>query len=420
MACKNLWTAKSFYDSCFVVDDDICHKALDVGFLTAMASVIVHIRTVDILSHPADYPDMFALCLSLTIAHFIGLLRQVEIGITGIGEPGLLKGVSIRNSRDAMMILLLQLAATVIAGLEYFNNDGGSYGKDSHRLLASAAGGSTNHIPTILTLVGPLVFEIVWLIRGIFLFPKDGSHTKIMVPLNIDFTIHRYAEWTMLMLGESVFSLLVEEITETTGFYITFFCGLICVILLEYIHFTSQPMVAERHVMVDSKNRALVSGTVQTFYSASMVGLGAGLTLFLKSFAKALSKKRRLLELAFEGRFLAGSGESLYTADELKERAAIVFAVSLGMVLLCVDILIFLHFGFRRSFRVLQGSSFGGRIIILTLMASRLALLSFLFTLWIWTTKPEILVGIGVGSCLFYCLLLDLTRKMTKIKERRA
>mmetsp|Transcript_11704 Transcript_11704/g.28127 ORF Transcript_11704/g.28127 Transcript_11704/m.28127 type:complete len:231 (-) Transcript_11704:756-1448(-) len=224
-------------------------------------------------------------------------------------------------------------------------------------------------------------------------------------------------EWTMLMLGESIFSLLVEEITETDGFYITFYCGLLCVINLEYIHFTSQPMVAERHALVDSKNRAIVVMSIQYLYSASMVGLGAGLTLFLKSFAKAASKKRRLVELAFEGRFLAAGGASLYSAYEMKERSAIVFCVSLGMVLLCVDILQFLHVGFRRSFRALERSSFNMRVGIVFFVVMRWALIAFVFTLWIWTTTPDILAAIGMGSALIYSMFLLATQKLTQEKE---
>lgn len=87
------------------------------------------------------------------------------------------------------------------------------------------------------------------------------------------------------------------------------------------------------------------------------------------------------------------------------------------MVLLCVDILQFLHVGFRRSFRVLQRSSFNVRIGIVLLAAFRWALISFVFTLWIWTTTPEILTAIGMGSALIYSILVLVKRKMTKSKE---
>jgi hypothetical protein len=87
VAVMHLWSAKTYFDSCFVVEDDLCHRLLEIGFLTALASAIVHTKTVDILSHPSDYIDMFAMSLSLLISFFFTILRQVEIGLTGIGQP---------------------------------------------------------------------------------------------------------------------------------------------------------------------------------------------------------------------------------------------------------------------------------------------------------------------------------------------
>jgi hypothetical protein len=166
-----LWSAKTFYDSCFVIEDDIYHRLFDVLFLTALASSIVHIRTVDILSHPSDYIDMFVLSLSLLFGNFLTMLRPLEVGLTGIGQQDLLKQVSIRGVLDVMVPFSLQLAATIIAGLDYYRHADGS-----HRLLAEEASGSTNHLPIILTLAGPVIYQISWMIRGIFFFPSDGSH----------------------------------------------------------------------------------------------------------------------------------------------------------------------------------------------------------------------------------------------------
>eukprot|EP00980_Cylindrotheca_fusiformis_P023730 scaffold10871_cov177-Cylindrotheca_fusiformis.AAC.10 len=169
----HLWAMKTYYDSCFIVDDDIYHRLFEVLFLTSLASAIAHTRTVNILSHPSDYVDMFVLSLSLLLGNFIALLRMVELGVTGIGEQDLLKKVSIRGVYDGMIVFTLQLAATIIAGCDYYQHADGS-----HRLLAGEAGGPINHVPIILTLAGPLIYQIQWVIRGICFFPSDGSHTK--------------------------------------------------------------------------------------------------------------------------------------------------------------------------------------------------------------------------------------------------
>jgi hypothetical protein len=44
--------------------------------------------------------------------------------------------------------------------------------------------------------------------------------------MNIDFTLHRNGEWTMLMLGESVFSILIVDTPDNNvefTFYISRF-----------------------------------------------------------------------------------------------------------------------------------------------------------------------------------------------------
>jgi hypothetical protein len=216
----------------------------------------------------------------------------------------------------------------------------------------------------------------------------------------------------MLMLGESIFSLLVEEISESEGYYSTFYCGLVTVIFLQYIHFTSQPMVAERHAMVDSKNRALVLQAILIFYSASLVGLGAGLTLFLRTFVmEGKGERRRWLEFESEGRWLAG-GESAFPADELKQSAARVFSVSLGLVLFCVEIMSFLHGGFAKALKMLRNKSAKIQFAIVALVVIRFALVIFVATLCQWNTDPEVLSGIGLACVLLYSVLFSLPGKL--------
>ena len=57
----------------------------------------------------------------------------------------------------------------------------------------------------------------------------------------------------------------------------------------------------------------------------------------------------------------------------------------------------------------------GARVAIVLLVALWLALIIFIFTLW--TTKPEILAGIGMGSALMYSILRIVSRTLTMSKE---
>jgi hypothetical protein len=229
--------------------------------------------------------------------------------------------------------------------------------------------------------------------------------------MNVDFFIHRNAEWTMLMLGESIFSLVVEDVSESEGFFTTFYCGLVIVIFLMYIHFKNQPMEAERHVLVNSKNRALISTMVQTLYSASLVGMGAGLTLFLKTFATKQSY-RRWLSFVLEGRILAGGGDQLYSPYEMKERAASVFSISLGMVLICVDTLTFLHVGLDQTLETLRKKDSKTKFLVPFFTLMRLFLTIFVLTLCLWNTSAEQLAGIGLGCVFFYDILSTIVDRL--------
>ena len=228
-----------------------------------------------------------------------------------------------------------------------------------------------------------------------------------MVPMNIDFTVHRWAEWTMLMLGEAVFSLLVEEALDVDGYYITFYCGLATVIFLMYSHFASQPMEAEKHVMTKSKNRAVIGQNVQVIYALALVGMGAAFTLFVKSFAdKGDYGGRRWLgefmdEVVIYQRYLAGGGESNYSQYELKERAAHMFSISLGMVLFSIDFMSLLHLGSEELFKVCKSKP-----VMYLLVLMRFVIVAFVLSISSIIDDPKVLAPVGLGCTLLHNLFI--------------
>jgi hypothetical protein len=112
----------------------------------------------------------------------------MELYLVGRGQRELLKTVSRRDGLFVLLLLVLQVAATVIAGMEYFQPQ--TVNDDDHRLLAAAAAGEdaatveenssmTNHIPILLCLLVPVLYYTALTVRVVFLFPNDGSHKKI-------------------------------------------------------------------------------------------------------------------------------------------------------------------------------------------------------------------------------------------------
>ena len=98
--------------------------------------------------------------------------------------------------------------------------------------------------------------------------------------MNINFCIHRYGEWTMLMLGESIMSLLIVDVPKEDGdYFATFYCGLLTVILLQVLHFRSQPHLADQHATRRDKTAGVWWNVFQYIYSMALENSLTGMPL---------------------------------------------------------------------------------------------------------------------------------------------
>lgn len=231
--------------------------------------------------------------------------------------------------------------------------------------------------------------------------------------MNVDFSIHRQAEWTMLMLGESILSLLIVDVpAEDTEYFTTFYCSLLTVIFLCYLHFRSMPHSADDHVMRRSKNRAFVWYILNHAYSLSLVAIGAAFTLFLLSFSRTSEDdgyRRDLLEdstgssttnmvqtilgsaeASFLTRALAGGGDSKFSPEQLEERAANLFSAALAVIFFALDGMSLMHVGFSHSLKRCKCAktkryNIKGNFLVLC----RVSLIVFAATLSQWETNPQ-------------------------------
>jgi hypothetical protein len=236
-------------------------------------------------------------------------------------------------------------------------------------------------------------------------------------------------EWTMLMYGESILSLLTIDIPqESSPYYLTFYFSLATVILLHYLHFRSQPHDADDHVFRLSKDRSLVWKVFWYAYSASLIALGSAYTLFVQSFSYAMTdyeeddaaaaaddghSRRMTAPTTSEGRHLAagaGSGDMAFPPKEMIQRAAYMFSASLAMVFLCMDAMSLMHIGWERSqdrcycpkARIANMAGIG-------LIGVRIVLIGFCATLGIWcSTNLEVLSGTGLVVTIVQLMLRRL------------
>lgn len=233
------WFTRMYYDSRFAFGDDPFHRLFEVINLCFLATAVVHIRTVDVMSNPSKYPDMFAYALGATLLSVMSICRNIEIMFYVAGEPAA-KIVAKRDVINQVGQGTFYLAATIVAGTMYYGrNSGGEgsnyeYGNDeSHRGLLDAPnnlcsgamgllegfantcglhrrslaeaseydtkasgassgyggysdGYSTTNIPLWLCLGGYLYNMAHFLVMVLFYFPGGGKHKAISVPMNID------------------------------------------------------------------------------------------------------------------------------------------------------------------------------------------------------------------------------------------
>jgi hypothetical protein len=214
--------------------------------------------------------------------------------------------------------------------------------------------------------------------------------------MNVGFVIHRNGEWISLMLGESIFSLLIVNVpNENTAFFTTFYFGILTVMLLQYLHFQSLPHDPDSHAMRRDKNAGVLWANTNNIYSFALVCLGSAYTYFLTDFEdNDIGEARRL----------GGDGATSEIDDDvLRWNASILFSGSLAIIFICLDVMILLHLGIQEARDRLVSRkqvSYKGFLFVIL----RPCLTLFSATLWMWDNNPKELSVIG-----FCCVLAQLS-----------
>ena len=180
------------------------------------------------------------------------------------------------------------------------------------------------------------------------------------VPTNVEFMIRRYGEWVMLMLGEGILSLLLVDIVQIGDYYVTFVSGLISIVLLQYLHYQSQPSDPNLHAFRRSMMSSFLFFWLMQVYSLALIVFGACYKMLLYEFVyqsnddngydSARMRGLLLVGLNDRPRFLAGASDrsavlSQLSTDERQQRAAHFFSGSLSLIFFCLDALSLAHRG---------------------------------------------------------------------------
>jgi hypothetical protein len=241
---------------------------------------------------------------------------------------------------------------------------------------------------------------------------NEYFNVRTTVPLNIAFIIRRYGEWIMLMLGESVLSLLIVDVVESSDYYKTFVSGLVSIILLQYLHYQSQPTDPNEHAMRRGFGSGFVYYWLTQVYSLSLIVFGSCYKMLLyefvyqnydesASYSSSGKKRRSILQHVFnKPRWLAASADSFVSQLDPKDRQqreAYFFSGSLALIFFCLDALSLAHRGIAAQWKLCECSdSRKKRIVAYTLVVCRVALTALTASLGQFVSDPEKIATIGV------------------------
>jgi hypothetical protein len=200
----------------------------------------------------------------------------------------------------------------------------------------------------------------------------------------------------MLMLGESLLSLLIVDAVESEDYFATFYSALVTVVLLQYLHFRSMPHHADGHAMRRNKDAGVGWSFLQQVYSVALIAIGSAFTLMVQEFGYEDDNHRRSLA--------GGSGASKYDPEDRRQRTAYLFCFSLATIWICLDGMTLFHLGINNSrMRCKCERSKVLNIKGIILVVLRVGMIVFMATLGIYETDTQNLAIIGL-----FCVLLQL------------
>ena len=217
----------------------------------------------------------------------------------------------------------------------------------------------------------------------------------------------------------SIMSLLIVDVSAGDKYYVAFFSGILTIVLLQYLHYKSQPHDPDFHASRRHKDAGIWWSTINSIYAASLVAVGVSYKLFMYEFTYA-GRRLQEEEGANSHRTLAGSsGYSLSDYDR-QHAAANVFSAAMALVFLCLDLMLLFHRGLTVSFERCQSAEKKGiNKSVLLLTITRVALVLFFATLSQYANDPTSLSVLGFVGVLIQLIIRRLGYVFFHSREKR-
>lgn len=189
-----------------------------------------------------------------------------------------------------------------------------------------------------------------------------------------------------------------------TEFYVTFFAGIISVILLQYLYFKSQPHHPDGHALRRSRISGSLFGSLIQIYSAALIVVGVSYKMLLTEYKYELKVQAtyNYQPSSIVGRVLAGDdAKSKYDMEDRRQRIAYFFCAGLSTVFASLDLMNLAHNGIKPS--IDRCSCSRGRLrvrALLFVVGLRLVIILFTATACLYVNEPEIVALVGLAAIL--------------------
>jgi len=419
------WETDLYYESRYTVID-YSHRLFAVIRFMFVSFAVLHIKPLDLLGDSKSV-EAFSLTLSIFLESLMHMGLNVELCYWGQGDRVAIRNHTARKIKHQLVpTSLTYMAAMVVAAVLYFApsrddddeigkpSSGGAYGDSSpyqnstgygntttpyDRILAAgdSASGYYEEEPKPLWALSDLALTLTafgYLMNILYTTfrkmratsGKCGDIRDNFVPNNVDYLIHRYGEWIMLMIGESVLSLLIVETTESKDYYLIAALGALTVIVLQTLKFESEPSHADGHALWRNMRNATCFSLLIQILSMALIAFGVSYKIFLSSVLVGSS---------------AGDGygsRMLAPAPVVSnEASSILFSVSLTLVLVSLEVMLCTHKGvkktYMRLFRDMSCWELHWPLVIISVF--KIAVVLFTATLSLWNTDPTLITICG-------------------------
>ena len=116
----------------------------------------------------------------------------------------------------------------------------------------------------------------------------------------------------MLLLGESVLSILIVSSINTVEYHVTFYAAIVSIVLLQYSHYKYQPHSPREHACRRSLRGSVTHYAIMIVYCHALVAVGTAYKMFLSTYeveASLKNKDLRHLVTTLMSRNLAGAAD---------------------------------------------------------------------------------------------------------------